>query len=512
MMKKVMSCVFVLILALACASAPASAGDDAQIAEALRQAGVSRPVQLSQWGDTAACFAETDGTKRLILLENRDGAWQVAIDNPAALLQDFDWPHLWLDSDNSVFWTYSLSDLEIVRYHSLRNADGVWGPVDQFYYDNGYGEYSHILYTCWDDSHGGEILRSFSVADEDDNLIGGESVEYLPASWMKDCIRLADFDVSRFPTMFIATNDYFAYENERFFREAAAALLPEYTFIKGMLKNGALHFLTEKPDGTRVYVICEYASRRAVNLIESTPLPEGTVLGWENFTDSLRIGDLCVTVRLLDRGTAGIEYVYNDAADAEQILFFGDRTVWQDVWLETVLYGDHPWDDITRIDWNTLPRTRYQASLQLDAGAYAQVVNPGPADRLHLRERPDRKSPSLGKYYSGTPVTVLGEQGDWAEVTVGGRHGWMMKDFLDLGRLRDDALRLNTLPMPQLSSGKPFRLFDEPQDGAYTWHMVAGEDTMKVIGILGDEWYHVWFPASGEYGFVRQGDLMPGNG
>ena len=36
--------------------------------------------------------------------------------------------------------------------------------------------------------------------------------------------------------------------------------------------------------------------------------------------------------------------------------------------------------------------------------------------------------------------------------------------------------------------------------------------TMKVIGIIGNDWYHVWFPATGEYGFVRQSDLTAGNG
>ena len=32
------------------------------------------------------------------------------------------------------------------------------------------------------------------------------------------------------------------------------------------------------------------------------------------------------------------------------------------------------------------------------------------------------------------------------------------------------------------------------------------------IGIIGDEWYHVWFPATGEFGFVKQNDLWEGNG
>ena len=35
---------------------------------------------------------------------------------------------------------------------------------------------------------------------------------------------------------------------------------------------------------------------------------------------------------------------------------------------------------------------------------------------------------------------------------------------------------------------------------------------MVIIGIIGDEWYHVWFPATGEYGFVKQSDLWEGNG
>ncbi len=503
-----------LFLLLFRVSADASDGPGAPVADALRSADISRPVQLSEWGDTAACFTETDGVKRLILLEKHDGVWQIVIDNPTALLQDYDWPELWLDSDNAVFWTYTLSDREIVRYHSSRNADGTWNPVDQYFSDSGFGEYTHVWGTVWDDAHGGEIVRTFGMYDENDNKHGIELMEVLPASWMTDCVRLADFDVSRFPTMFIVANDHYAFENERFFREAARALMPGYTFIKGMLKDGVMHFLMERPDGSRVYVICEYMSHRAVNLIESSPLPAGTVLGWENFTDSLRIDGRCVTVQLLYSGKAGLEYIYDNMAGEDAFLFFGDRTVWQDVGMETILYGDHPWDDITQIDWGSLPQTRFQASERTDAGHYAFVLNPDPADRLHLREEPDRSSRSLGKYYNGTPVTVLSEQEDWAEVTVGGRHGWMMKEYLDMGRRYDGALWLNTLPMPQLygRDNEPLKVYEEPRKGAYSYHIRAGYGAMKVIGMIGNEWYHVWFPASGEYGFVRQDDLTPGNG
>ena len=482
------------------------------ITTVLDTAGIQNPIQLSQWGNTAACFAETDGVKRLIVLEKRDGVWQIVIDNPTALLQDRDWPELYLDSEQSIYWTYVLSDQAVVRYHSDRNTDGHWSPVDQFHGNSGFGEYTHIWNTSWDGLNGGEITRTFSISDDNDNEYGEHVMQILPASWLADCIWLENFDVSRFPT-FIGTTDFYASENERFFRDAAAALMPEYSFIKGMLKNDAMHFLMEKPDGIRVYVICENMSHRAVNLIESSPLPAGTMLGYQNFSDSLWIDGRCVTIQLLRIGTAGIEYIYDDQAGEEHFLFFGDRMITSED-SDQIVYGEHPWDDIAQIDWNMLPRTRDQASLQMDASNYAQVVNPNPDERLHLRERPDRKSPSLGKYYSGTPVTVLSEQGDWAEVMVGGRHGWMMKDFLDLGRQHDAALWLNTLPMPHLSSkdNEMLKVYDEPQSGGYTYHMNADQNTMKVIGIIGNDWYHVWFPATGEYGFVRQSDLWPGNG
>ena len=512
-MKRTILCLVALILMLCSASAWAASSDEALITDILRQADITQPVQLSQWGDTAACFAETDGIKRLILLERHNGAWQIVIDNPTALIQGADWPELYLDSDQSIYWTYILSEQVIVRYHSYRNADGRWSPVDQFHGDSGYGEFTFIWNTSWDGLNGGEISRTFSIADENDNDRGEQLMQILPASWMTDCIWLENFDVSRFPTFFAETYDNFATENLRFFRDAAATLMPDYMFIKGILKNDAMHFLMEKPDGSRVYVICEYMSHREVRLIESSPLPKGTVLGWENFSDSLWIDGRCVTIQLLHNGTAGIEYIYDDQADSEHFLFFGDRMITSED-RDQIVYGEHPWDDIAQIDWNMLPRTRDQASLQMDASNYARVVNPNPGERLHLRERPDRKSPSLGKYYSGTPVTVLSEQGDWAEVIVGGRHGWMMKDFLDLGRQVDNALWLNTLPMPHLSSkdNEMLKVYDEPQSGAYTYHMNADQNTMKVIGIIGNDWYHVWFPATGEYGFVRQSDLTTGNG
>lgn len=507
--------VLILVFMMSCVSyALASTNDEAKIKSTLNNAGISQPVQLSQWGDTAACFAETDGVKRLVLLERHDGAWQIIIDNPTALMQDRDWPVLQLDSDNAIFWTYALWEGAMVRYHSSRRADGAWNSVDQYVSDSSFGKTTHVRSTLWDGAHGGEIVRQFSLFDE--NGRGIYRMETFPAAWMVDCVRLADFDVSRFPT-FLGTTDFYATENERFFREAAGTLMPEYTFLKGMLKNSALHFLMEKPDGSRVYVICEYMSHRAVHLIESSPLPAGTVLGYQNFSDSLWIDGRCVTVHLLYNGDAGLEYIYYDMARSEEsegFLFFGKRTVWDGSTMpaQSILYGDHPWDDITQIDWNTLPHNLAEASTRMDSGNYAMVMNPNPADRLHLREQADKRSRSQGKYYTGTPVEVLSVEGDWVRVAIGAQRGFMMKRYLTFGQA-GDALYLDMTAMPPLfARDVNLMVYAERQIDECEWHMNADEAFMKVIGIIGDEWYHVWFPATGEYGFVWQSDLWAGNG
>ena len=65
---------------------------------------------------------------------------------------------------------------------------------------------------------------------------------------------------------------------------------------------------------------------------------------------------------------------------------------------------------------------------------------------------------------------------------------------------------------PLLPRNEKLKVYKEPQTGEYTWHMNADGNTMKVIGVIGKDWYHVWFPATGEYGFVRQSDLWAGNG
>lgn len=77
------------------------------------------------------------------------------------------------------------------------------------------------------------------------------------------------------------------------------------------------------------------------------------------------------------------------------------------------------------------------AAPDLDQNGWAVVNNPDPADRLHLRDEPEKSARSQGKFYNGTPVKVLGKSGSWTKVQIGfgptARTGWMMTKYLAFG-------------------------------------------------------------------------------
>ncbi|MDR1599233.1 MAG: leucine-rich repeat protein [Oscillospiraceae bacterium] len=76
-------------------------------------------------------------------------------------------------------------------------------------------------------------------------------------------------------------------------------------------------------------------------------------------------------------------------------------------------YSESPWDDY--------------------GVGYAIVVNPNSSDRLNLRQRPSVDSPSLGRYFNGTQVMLLGNSGnEWLRVLVDGKEGYMMWEYLRL--------------------------------------------------------------------------------
>lgn len=57
-------------------------------------------------------------------------------------------------------------------------------------------------------------------------------------------------------------------------------------------------------------------------------------------------------------------------------------------------------------------------------------IDGGTADRVHLRAEPSTEADSLGLYYTGTDVILIGYEADWAWVMVGDEVGYIMTKYL----------------------------------------------------------------------------------
>lgn len=487
--------VFLLLPALCLAAA------DDEIIACLRQAypGLSEAV-TAQCGDAAAAALEDGGVKTLCLLEKQNGAWRITLSNPAALHQDRALPALTMESANALSWTYETS-----VYSAARDETG-WSAVQQTVTDE-----SLRTEIRW---HDGRIHKTQTLLET------GEVYSLaFPAQWLEGCIRLAEFDVSRFPVY-----EYEEYNGQwpdrPFIAGAAAALMPGYTFQGGALDARHLTFLMERPDGARVYVGCyettaDGGETYTPQLIESTPLPADTYYGVENFTTSLYVNGLCVTLCCNESDSApgwGVSLIDFYEGEGESCsLALGPQYVSDySSYAPRACFGNHPWSDITTIDWSALPRSFEAAVAAMNADGYAVVSNPDPADRLNLRAEPDRNSASLGKYYSDTPVKILSIEGDWAHVDCFGRQGWMMKKFLRF--TQPYTITLSAMPYLE-GSGDSLTLYAVPDThaAAAVRPLVSGYG-MYAAGVIGEEFYHVWFPLTGVSGFVLQSDASQGNG
>lgn len=489
-MKRLYVLLSLLLCALLLPCACAAQGEYDELAACLDQyhPGFSEAV-YAEWGNTAAAAILRNGQKILCLLEKTNGQWQIAVDNPSALDQTRELPALLLDSDQALFWSYS--GYPEITYSSRRETGGVWAAPMEEVVSSG-AEQNIVEFVFYQNGH---IIHQWILEDEEGNLIEQAADQSLPASWMADMTTLQDFDLSRFPVL-----GYTEYEgqwpNRPFIAQAAAALMPDYTFLSGSYVSGRLQFLMQKPNGSKVFVGVD-EDEGPLRLTESTPLPQDVYYGVENFSNSLGwFEDVCVTLGKYNSG----DKRWGVCSTGERS--FGPRCVQSDENYKLLYFGSHPWSDVTKIDWTTLPKTLEEAKNRINGRGYAMVKNPDPADRLHLRTEPDKSAASLGKYYTGTPVRVIRVQGDWVQTEVFGRRGWMMKKYLDF--TEPYTIDLFILPAYDDSqkSNRPV-VYQKPDENAGTVEWPSWYETYG-IGILEDGWYHIWDPWTDESGFTRE--------
>lgn len=137
------------------------------------------------------------------------------------------------------------------------------------------------------------------------------------------------------------------------------------------------------------------------------------------------------------------------------------------------------------------------------------VVNPDVTDRLNLREEADRRSPSVGKYYTGAVVYVQSSADGWSYVSVGTESGYMKNEFLTA--YTEDAVAHYASAQPQCQvanrqgNGLSFR--SDPSSGQNIVRTIPNGKFVTVLGITANGFAYVEY--AGDLGYVRGDKLKP---
>lgn len=290
------------------------------------------------------------------------------------------------------------------------------------------------------------------------------------------------------------------------------------TVLVSDLQSGGLVLLVEDAAGDRrvqVIVMNDNGTYRQSCL--TAPLPPDTTLDLFHTTD----GEINFSwdgqhaqagYALGADGQWRLEWAWipNDAGTLEYSCRFWGVSVWpQKEENDGMFVGDLAQMLLDGADLATLPGTREALAAALNRDGWAVVRNPDPADRLHLRVKPDRSAESLGKFYNGTPLRLLGQEGDWTRVALGlnGPEGWMMTRYLVFGREMDKVEPVFPRLMYVLELEERQPAYSAPRKG--TEKELAG--SIYVVGVVEDEFY-ILLTDLGDAGYVPQSWLWEGNG
>lgn len=500
-----------ILLALCFCSVAAGAESDtekAALAEIINPYAGWEVLADDQWGNTAAAILGRDEQRVLCVAEEQNGRWQLIIANENAIPNGVT-PSLFLDTDISMFWSYE-DDWYHYSYSSYRVND-VWQAPGCIRMD--WMDADRTMYTQTEHVYQDGLL-SFRVSrwDEYENLQSEYTVGPFPAEWVKEMDSLIAYRENAYPNASKVTET--SWLNRNALEMSAKEIQQEYTFVSGAATKDGLELLMRDEAGALRLMTWHMTEQGPVTNI-SSPLPDGTVYGYENFSHCLWLPQgIVVSPDAYRDGVWHPEYVFKDEAAGEP-LFFGRNWVREGSGFSgRYSIGDHPWQDLS-LDWRTLPARLDDARMQLDASRWAVVNNLNPDDRLHLRERDDKNAASFGKFYNGTPVEVLRKHDGWVFVRIpGGFTGWMMEKYLAFGT--NGWAVENAFPqMHYMDTKEKFTVWNAGYvlhgDPSEAWTVDQGE-TCCIIGVYGDEWYYVWFPELDAGGMMLQSDFWPGNG
>ena len=272
-------------------------------------------------------------------------------------------------------------------------------------------------------------------------------------------------------------------------------------------------WLVRTQDGEKVLLCGTYRPENGWTIIRSTPLPPQAHAAFIDGFEVLDLGHAQCTVRRYHDDLWGVRYTgyFDMYAGPGWIGYYGTWNYQH--------YGEHPWDDLTEIDWMSLGNRLAEALPYLDASASATPDHPDTEGRTFLYERPDTNSSVTAGLLNGAPLTVLERNGEWTHVCLGRKDGPQQRPegWIPTGQLafaeqihpEHFAMR-NVLQFAR--NNDPVTLLTP--DGSITVEdyddkdfRVAGEKTAG-----GKEYWLVYSYYTEQAGYVLKEDLYGGNG
>ena len=460
------------------------------------------------WGDEMRgqyALILTDVEDNILCIAEKaegDSAYAFTVENTYAVREGADIPSLLIDTGgDSLFYSYT--DGSTKSSYSSFKSGGVWQAVSIIHQDFSHPEYDVDTLAV---VQNGCLTYSKQKYDKLENRINnGNLAQLLPlpvSPEFEAAMALASFDIEAI--------------------DPAGWMVPAvHGICYGLLEHGdmllqvdsqsnSILMLVLKADGTKRLRISD-----GFRTQETGPIPEDASMDIFHMWDGvLFLGNDQCSFNFTLSADGKWHFTSVQSSDSFSIVYDGvenegSSSIYRN---DHVVYGRSPWNgDITQLDLMNLPRSYDAAVAQLNTRAYAFVNNPNPADRLHLRTKPDKGAASLGKFYNRAPVYVIEEQGDWAHVRIGskenGFEGYMMKQYLTKGSVACAFPQKHVLPNAYDETA--FNLKAQPKKDAKEICTVT--NGWNIIGVVGDEWYII-MTGDGVVGYVLQSMFYDGNG
>ena len=187
--------------------------------------------------------------------------------------------------------------------------------------------------------------------------------------------------------------------------------------------------LGEYPNGTTALILEELGNMTRVRIGELEGyVPTDRLMKTDALTSRLKLifaqvsrkSNIPRPLRLYTLPLENSPYVEMEWDTSELLRVFDTVGCWYQVVLPDGRTGFVPTNDV-------------HVSYQMDYESwdlYGVINNPNAQDRLNLRAQPSTGAQSLGRYFNGTQVRILSEEGDWYRVEVDGKNGYMMREYI----------------------------------------------------------------------------------